>query len=134
MNESSATKKAAYWWVFGVFVLGLALGSVGGMALGRHPVWRGPKPPSDQDRRAHMVERLNAEVKLSTDQQKRVGEILGELLAKYKAIHDQTAPQADAARQQANDEIRAILTPEQRPKYEAFLRRLEEERKKRHRE
>jgi hypothetical protein len=134
MNETSATKKAAYWWVFGVFLLGLALGGVGGFALSRHFVRSGSRQPSDQDRRAHMVERLSAEVKLSEDQQKRVGEVLDELLAKYKTIHDQSAPQTEAARQQARDQIRAILSPEQRPQFEDFLRRVDEEHKKHHRE
>jgi Spy/CpxP family protein refolding chaperone len=55
-----------------------------------------------------------------------------QLLARYKAIHDQTVPQYDAAREQARDELRAVLTPEQRQKFEAFLRRLDEERKKHH--
>ena len=33
-------------------------------------------------------------------------------------------------RQKGRDEIRAILTPEQKPKFEEFLRKLDEERKR----
>jgi Spy/CpxP family protein refolding chaperone len=36
----------------------------------------------------------------------------------------------DQARQKGRDQIRAILTPEQKPKFEEFLRRLDEERKR----
>jgi hypothetical protein len=36
MNEASSMKRAAFEWVFGVFVLGLALGGVGGSGLTPH--------------------------------------------------------------------------------------------------
>jgi Spy/CpxP family protein refolding chaperone len=36
----------------------------------------------------------------------------------------------DAARQKGRDQIREILTPEQKPKFEEFLKRLDEARMK----
>ncbi len=39
--------------------------------------------------------------------------------------------QSEQVRKQGREQIRAILTPEQRPKFEEFLRKLDEERKKR---
>jgi len=127
MNASSSPKRAAFWWVLVVFVLGLALGGVGGYGLMRHRLG-----PPEGPQRTHIVRRLTRELDLSTDQQARAGQIVDQLLARYKAIHDQTVPQYDAAREQARDELRAVLTPEQRQKFEAFLRRLDEERKKHH--
>jgi Spy/CpxP family protein refolding chaperone len=132
MNGTSSTKRAAFWWVFVVFVLGLALGGVGGYALMHHRMTFPEGPHSEGDRRAHIVRRLTRELNLTADQQAQLGQIVDQLLARYKAIHDQTVPQNDAARQQARDAIRAVLTPEQRQKFEAFLLRLDEERKKRH--
>jgi Spy/CpxP family protein refolding chaperone len=38
--------------------------------------------------------------------------------------------QRDALRQQGRTRIRAILTPEQKPKFEEFMHNLDEERKK----
>ena len=35
----------------------------------------------------------------------------------------------DQARQKGRDQIRAFLTPEQKPKFEEFLKRMDEERK-----
>jgi Spy/CpxP family protein refolding chaperone len=50
--------------------------------------------------------------------------------AESKAIHDQTDAQIDKVRQEAREEIRAILTPEQKPKFEEVLQRLDMERKR----
>ncbi len=129
MMETTASRRAALW-VFIVFVLGLAIGGLGGHALTRHYSASAAPGRSEADRRAHMIERMHGELNLTQAQQARVDEILKELQGKYRAIHEQTAPQTDAARQQARDEIRGILTPEQKPKFEDFLRRLDEERKK----
>jgi Spy/CpxP family protein refolding chaperone len=129
MTEMSASRKAVFW-VFGVFLLGLAIGGLGGYALTRHYAAAAAPGRTEADRRAHMLERMHAELNLTQAQQARVDEILKELQAKYRAIHEQTAPQTDAARQQARDAIRAMLTPEQKPKFEDFLRRLDEERKR----
>jgi len=132
MNGTSSTKKAAFGWIFVVFLLGLALGGVGGYGLMRHRLAAQGAPPAEADRRAHIVRRLTRELNLTADQQAQVGQIVDQLLARYKAIHDQTVPQYDAVRQQTRDATRAILTPGQRQKFDALLQRLDEERKKHH--
>ncbi len=129
MTGTPASRKAVFW-VFGVFLLGLAIGGLGGHALTRHYSASAAPRGTEADRRAHMLERMHGELNLNQTQQTRVDEILKELQGRYRAIHEQSAPQTDAARQQARDEIRAILTPEQKPQFEDFLRRLDEERKK----
>ncbi len=114
-----------------VFLLGIALGVLGTyVASGR--VW-GARV---QDRGAHgqptrAVERLTRELNLTPDQQDKLGKILADMQARFDAIHQQMAPQFDQVRHQAREQIRAILTPEQRPKFEDFLRRIDEERRKR---
>lgn len=126
MSPLSSSRKAVLW-VAAVFLLGLALGGVGGYALTQ----RGFAAPrrTSAEKRAHMVERLTSELHLTGAQQKRLDEILADLQAKYKAIHEQSVPQMNAARQQARDQVRSILTPEQKPQFEDFIRRLDEERK-----
>jgi Spy/CpxP family protein refolding chaperone len=47
-----------------------------------------------------------------------------------KTVHDQTDAQIEAIRQKGRNEVRSILTPEQRPKFEEFLKRFDEERKR----
>lgn len=135
MISAPQTEKAAYW-VFAVLLLGLALGGVGGFALARHSSLLAGQmrhETVEASRERHRAQ-LKAELGLTDDQQKRVDEIVAALRAKYRTIEEQSDPQIDAARQQARNEIRAVLTPEQRPKFEDFLRRVDEDRKKHHRE
>ncbi len=46
-------------------------------------------------------------------------------------MNDATAKELGQTREDARNRIRAILTPEQLPKYEEFNRKLDEERKRR---
>jgi Spy/CpxP family protein refolding chaperone len=67
---------------------------------------------------------------LVPDQQKQIEAILASVQTQYKAIRQSTEPQINEARQKGREQIRAVLTPEQKPKFEEFLRRLDEERKR----
>jgi Spy/CpxP family protein refolding chaperone len=129
--DAERISRKAYALVLAVFLLGIALGSLGTyLATGR--VWGArPEGHGRNDRRAHMVEHLTREVNLTADQQKQLDAILAEMQSKYAEIHKQISPQTEQVRQQGRDQIRALLTPEQKPKFEEFLRRMDAEHKKR---
>jgi Spy/CpxP family protein refolding chaperone len=134
MNESSAKRRAALW-VAVVFVLGAALGGLFGYFYGhRSTVAAANSPLSEAQRRAQRVEQLTHELGLTKDQKQQLDSALSQLHAEYKSIHDQSNQQLnsemDQARQKGRDQIRALLTPEQKPKFEEFLKRLDEERKR----
>jgi Spy/CpxP family protein refolding chaperone len=134
MNESSAKRRAALW-VAVVFVLGAALGGVFGYFYGHRSTVAAANPPlSEAQRRAQRVEQLTQELSLTNDQKQRLDSALSQLHAEYKSIRDQSNQQLnsqmDQSRQKGRDQIRAILTPEQKPKFEEFLKRLDEERKR----
>ena len=129
MNDSSATRKAALW-VGAVFLLGAALGGVLGY-LSAHRIASAANPPrSEPERRAHRVEQLTRELSLTPAQSQQNDTILMQRHAEAKAIHDQTDAQIEQIHQKGREQIRAILTPEQKPKLEEFLKRLDEERKR----
>jgi Spy/CpxP family protein refolding chaperone len=134
MNDSSATRKAALW-VGVVFLLGGALGGVLGY-LSAHRTAAAANPPvtqppmSEPERRAHRVEQLTRELSLTPAQSQQVDAILLQRHAESKAIHDQADAQIDQVHQKGRQQIREILTPEQKPKFEEFLKRLDEERKR----
>jgi Spy/CpxP family protein refolding chaperone len=117
-----------------VFVLGVALGAVGHSLADRRVLGARaqtqlqlqprPNPP-------RAVARLTAELNLTPDQQKQISEILADMQQHYDAVHAQLNPQFEQIREQGHDQIRQILTPEQRPKFEDFLQRLNEERRRR---
>jgi Spy/CpxP family protein refolding chaperone len=129
MSEMSATRKAALW-VGVVFLLGAALGGMLGYVFAHHTAMAAPAQMTDAQKRAQKVQRLTQELSLSADQQKQLEAIIAGVQAEYKAIHQTTEPQIDQARQKGREQIRAILTAEQKPRFEEFLKRLDEERKK----
>jgi Spy/CpxP family protein refolding chaperone len=128
MNEASARRKAALW-VAAVFLLGAALGGVVGYIFAHRSV-SANAPMSEQERRAHRVEQLTQELSLTSDQRQQLDTILSQLHGEYKTLHEQSDARMDEARQQGRNHIRAILTPEQMPKFEEFLKRMDEERKR----
>lgn len=130
MSDSSAKQKAALW-VAVVFVLGVALGGVFGYFYGHRTSVSAANPPlSEPQRRAQRVEQLTQELSLTNEQRQQLDSALSQLHAQYKSIHDQSDAQMDQARQKGRDQIRAILTQEQKPKFEEFLKRMDEERKR----
>lgn len=129
MSDTSATRKAALW-VGAVFVLGAALGGMLGYLTAYHSASAANQPLSETERRAHRVEQITRELSLTPAQSQQLDSILKERHAESKAIHDQTDLQIDQVRQKGREQIRAILTPEQKPKFEEFLKRMDEERKR----
>ena len=81
-------------------------------------------------KRAQRREQLTREAQLTPDQQKQVVAILDQAQVEYKAVHNVMDPQIEAVRQKTRDKIRNLLTAEQLPRFESFLRRLDEERKR----
>jgi len=129
MSEISATRKAAFW-VGVVFLLGTALGGVGGYYYAHHPVLAQNTPLPEPVKRAQRVEQLTQLLGLTSAQSQQLDAILMQKHAEAKAIHEQTDAQIDQIRQKGRDQVRAILTPEQKPKFEEFLNKLDAERKR----
>jgi hypothetical protein len=128
MSEMSPTRKAALW-VGVVFLLGAALGGVGGYYCAHHPVFAQNTPLPEPVRRAQRVEQLTQLLGLTSAQSQQVDAILLQKHTEAKAIHDQSDAQLAQVHQKGRDEVRAILTSEQKPKFEEFLRKLDAERK-----
>ena len=129
MSDASVTRKAALW-VGVVFLLGAALGGMIGYVFAHHTAMAAPPQMNEAAKRAQKVQRLTQELDLSAEQQKLLDVIIASVQAQYKAIHQSTEPQINEARQKGREQIRAILTPEQKPKFEEFLKRLDEEKKR----
>lgn len=129
MTDRGATRKAALW-VGAVFLLGAALGGVLGYLFAHRPVSAANPPLSEPERRAQKVQEITKELSLTPQQAQQLDGILMERHAETKAIRDQTDAQIDAVRQKGRAQVRAILTPGQLPKFEEFLKRIDEERKR----
>jgi hypothetical protein len=117
-----------------VFVLGIALGGVGHMLADRNVLAarsRNQAQTGGGGGQGHLMNRLTDDLKLSGDQQKQISQILAQMQHRYDEIREQMGPQFDQARNEGRDKIRQILSPEQRPGFEDFMRRVDEERAKR---
>jgi len=129
MTQPTVQQKATFWLAL-VFVLGTALGAVVGYAFAHRSYAAAPAQLTAEQRRAQKREQLAREVGLSAEQQTQVAAILDQAQTEYKAIHAVSDPQVDAVRQKSRDKIRQILNPDQKPKFEEFMRRMDEERKR----
>jgi len=134
--EFNPTTRKAITLLLLVFVLGVAIGAVG-IALVNRRVYGalGRPQASDQPRpgdqrlagRTRLVRNLTQDLDLSAEQQKQLTSILENTQSRYDAIRQQMNPQFDQVREQGRDQIRQVLTPEQRPKFDDFMRRVDEE-------
>lgn len=131
-STNTRTRREAATLVLIVFVLGLLVGGVGNHFWGQtvwgsrqdHPTRTGP--PS----RAKIVDDFTRELQLTADQQEQLGTIIDQTRAEWSAQHETNSQRHEAIRQEAHARMRAILTPQQVPKFDAFMQRLEEQRKK----
>ena len=87
-------------------------------------------PLSEPERRARRVAELTQELSLTPQQAQQVDGILKQIHSQIKDVRDNTDAQLEQLRQKGRGQMRAILTPEQMPKFEEFLKRLDEERKR----
>jgi len=129
VNDTTAKRKAALW-VGAVFLLGAMLGGVLGFLFAHRPVNAANAPLSEPERRARRVEQFTHELGLSPEQAQQLDAILLQRHTETKVIHDQADVQLEQVRQKGRAQVRAILTPEQLPKFEEFLKRMDEERKR----
>ena len=129
-NGNGNAKQRAVLWVFVVFLLGASLGGVLGYHFaGRSQAYAAPVQ-TEAERRAQKVAYLTREMNLTSDQQKILDDAIREAQEKIKVVRDASQPQVNAIRQQAREKVRASLTADQLPKYETYLRKLDEERKR----
>ncbi|MBI2955915.1 MAG: hypothetical protein HYY26_01250 [Acidobacteria bacterium] len=113
-----------------VFLLGVAGGVVGSMWAAR----QGWLPGASGHRhftKEGAVRWLTEELNLTPEQQRQLEAILDETGRGYEAIRERTRPEYDRIRQEGREKIRAILTAEQRARFEELVRRIDEERARR---
>jgi Spy/CpxP family protein refolding chaperone len=130
MDINSPNRKAIAL-LFLVLVLGIALGAVATTVVNRRVYGarlRVTVPGTDMTR---PVARLTHDLSLTPDQVKQVSGILNDMQSKYDGIRQQIGPQIEDVRQRGREQIREVLTPEQRPKFEEYLSGLDADRRRR---
>jgi esterase/lipase len=123
-------KKAAIWLAL-VFIIGTATGGVFGYSLARRS-YAATKTVilSEPERRAKKLAEMTQTIGLTSEQAQKADGIIKEAQTEIRAIHDKSDSEVDVVRVKIRAEMRAFLTSEQLPKFELYIQRLDEERKK----
>ena len=130
MSESPATpaRRPGRWMALAIAAALLGTGLAAGVAvdrllLGGDQERRGrPRGPED------LLERYRERLDLDDEQARAVGEILRRRWGEAQEVARRFEPEMDAIRQRANDEVRALLRPEQQPAFDEIVRQQEERR------
>lgn len=125
------TRRQARIWLAVVFLLGAAIGVVFGYTFA-HKSYASINAPvmSEPERRAKRVAELTRDIGLTSEQSQRMDAIIAATHSEMQKVRDKSEADVDSLRQKAREEMRGILTVEQKPKFEEFVRKLDEERKK----
>ncbi len=107
-----------------VFVFGVIVGG----ALAGAGIWRevgqiivqGPDAVVSR-----VAKRLNDELKLDEDQRRMLGQITTDTQIKLRTIQARNQPEVDRVLRDAADQIRVILSSEQREKFEKIIGRVQ---------
>jgi len=122
--------------ILAVFCLGVILGGLAVHLLGARVAASRAAAPSTAAKdympttKEQVLEQLNTECTLSPEQRTQIKVILDDTIAEYQRVYEPIRPQIEAARQAGRQKMRGVLTPEQLPKFEAYVHRLDEMRKK----
>ncbi len=122
--------KKAIFLVAVTFVLGIALGGLS-MHLAADRGWTGHGGSRGPHGKGRVIDQLTRELELSVEQQEKLQGVLQQTRQRYQTVYEQIRPQMEQARMAGRENIRKVLTPEQLPKFEALLRKADEDRKKR---
>jgi hypothetical protein len=133
MNPDALWK--ARLWLALVVLVGAAIGVVFGYSFGYRSyaaTLKSQQPPmSEAERRAKCLADVTREVDhLTPEQTAKMDDIIKNANASIKSIREKSKADVDVVREQAWNEMRAMLTDGQKPKFEAMVQRMDGERKK----
>lgn len=129
MDANQSNRKAVVL-VFVLFVLGIAIGSVGTYMVTTRVLAARPQAALGHNPGQTMA-MFTRDLNLNPAQQSQIQAILNDTRAHYADLHAKLDPEYEQVRQQGRERIRQVLTPEQRPKFEDLLRQIDEDRRRR---
>ncbi|HVN08078.1 MAG TPA: hypothetical protein VMV61_03860 [Patescibacteria group bacterium] len=116
--------------VLSVFLTGAIVGGLAVHVFG-DSIWSSNAAVSNARlSKNELIQQLSRDLNLTTEQSSQIDSIMNGTLADYDRILAPLSPQLEQARQQGRQRIRAVLTPDQLPKFDAFIRHLDEQRAK----
>ena len=124
MQSKNSSQQKARLIVVSVFIIGFAAGALS-LNLYLRYTSSGPEKVDPRDRTGTIIRKMKDKMDLKADQEARIREILDntghqylELRKKMEPCMKDFEPQFDTVRQQGREEIRAVLTEKQLPKFQ----------------
>ncbi|MBI4445160.1 MAG: hypothetical protein HY645_04560 [Acidobacteria bacterium] len=116
-------KTKAVLYLSGVFISGLLLGMVIGIYTERSTDASPPLSFTEYHGKSQVVAKLRAELDLNDQQVASIEKIVDSCRQRFLALRDDFKPLSDRLVSKMNADIRAILTSEQRERFDKFLDR-----------
>jgi len=120
--------KAVVWGL--IFALGVTTGALG-LRLYERSYGASAEGRGGRFDRERYVSLLTRDVQLTSDQRKELDRILDDTRGEFAEVRKTIAPQVTEIKERARGRIRAMLTPDQQPRFEAFLKAWDAEREQR---
>jgi hypothetical protein len=127
MESRTSSQTKARLIVLAVFVIGFAAGA---LSMNLYDRFSSQGPDKDGSRHGpnYLLTKMDRNLDLSDEQEKEVGAILEEANQKYTEIRrdmqpriKEYEPRFESIRLQSRDRIRAVLKPDQLPKFEEMV-------------
>jgi hypothetical protein len=125
MESNGMNRTKARLVIVAIFVFGFVGGALS-MNLYTRNTTKADVPP-----RHYFFTKLTEQCNLTSDQQAKVRAICDDTFNKFHDIGTQVEPQMNQARQDGRERIRAVLTRDQLPKFEALLSDFDKKRQER---
>jgi hypothetical protein len=87
------------------------------------------RPPSPQEYKNRYISELKSRLALNEAQVSKVAAVLDHTNSRFRELHERTRPERSKIHETQVEEIRSILSSEQLPKYEQYLKDRERRRK-----
>jgi len=116
--------------VFGVFLTGAVVGGLAVHVFGDRIWSTRASSANSQATKEEFLQQLSQQLDLTPAQRTQINAAMDQTISDYHSILVTVNPELKQALQQGRQRIRAVLTPDQLPKFEAFIRHLDEQRAK----
>ncbi|HNV75271.1 MAG: hypothetical protein IPF87_17110 [Gemmatimonadetes bacterium] len=112
------SKNLALMFLLGAFLTGGVLGFTANGYMKRDQVC------TSGNGSTNLLATLSERLRLSSDQQHTVDSILDDRSRQYRALTEPIRPQVDAIKENAREQIRRVLTEEQKREFQALIEEL----------
>lgn len=115
--ESNTKNK---WQIRGAVLLIFLLGFLAGaLAL---TIYHSKRPPAFSEVRRERFERMVNQLQLTPEQRTQVNQIMNEMRQKFVDYRRQSAPRVQEIRQQTDEQLQKVLTPDQWQQWQQMTR------------